>query len=269
MKNFKAAPLKVKAAGPDDGMEEGQFQAYISVFGNTDSYGDIVHKGAFTRTLGEWAEKGNTIPVLWGHDMNDPFANIGGVLSAEEDDYGLKVTAQLDLENPTAAQVYRLAKGRRTTSCSFAYSVRDGEKSDDGFHLKDLDLYEVSIVQVPANELAEITMVKSAVDALAKAGRVLSAKNEQSLREARDSIDSVLSSLGDDGDGKSSQPAGISQREKASGNAEAKSGASDEEPTVAKSSVPDEEPKSIPSVNRLAVEAHIYALKEGQEGVRL
>ena len=259
MKNFKAAPLKVKAAGPDDGMEEGQFQAYISVFGNTDSYGDIVHKGAFTRTLGEWAEKGNTIPVLWGHDMNDPFANIGGVLSAEEDDYGLKVTAQLDLENPTAAQVYRLAKGRRTTSCSFAYSVRDGEKSDDGFHLKDLDLYEVSIVQVPANELAEITMVKSAVDALAKAGRVLSAKNETKVREAIDALQEVLDA---------NQAPEDDDQEKASGNAEVKSGASDEEPTGAKSSVPDEEPKPSPSVNRLAVEAQIYALK-GQRGVRL
>ena len=248
MKKYKSVPFKVKAAGPDDGLREGQFEAYVSVFGNTDSYGDIVEKGAFTRTLSEWAEKGNTIPVLWGHDMGNPFSNIGGVLSAEEDDYGLKVTAQLDLDNPTAAQVYRLAKGRRTTSCSFAYSVRDGAKDDDGYHLKDLDLYEVSIVQVPANELAEITAVKSAVEALAKAGRVLSAKNEQSLREARDSIDSVLSSLGDDVDGKSSQPAGIDQ-EKASGNAEVKSGASDEEPTVAKSSVPDEEPKSSPSAD--------------------
>lgn len=285
MKNFKAAPLKVKAAGPDDGMEEGQFQAYISVFGNTDSYGDIVQKGAFTRTLGEWAEKGNTIPVLWGHDMNDPFANIGGVLSAEEDDYGLKVTAQLDLENPTAAQVYRLAKGRRTTSCSFAYSVRDGEKKDDGFHLKDLDLYEVSIVQVPANELAEITMVKDATAALAKAGRVLSAKNEQSLREARDSIDSVLTSLAGDQDGKAAdaatdEKAGTvyvdvvsrivehSQGEQASGEPEAKSGASDEEPHEAKSSVPDEEPKAGPSVEDLAAQATIYALK-GQEGILL
>ena len=279
MKNFKAAPLKVKAAGPDDGIEEGQFQAYISVFGNIDSYGDIVQKGAFTRTLGEWAEKGNTIPVLWGHDMNDAFANIGGVLSAEEDDYGLKVTAQLDLENPTAAQVYRLVKGRRTTSCSFAYSVRDGEKKDDGFHLKDLDLYEVSIVQVPANELAEITMVKDATAALAKAGRVLSAKNEQSLREARDSIDSVLASLRDEQDGKAADaatdakapahvdavPQGVEHdQEQASGEPEAKSSASDEEPHEAKLSAPAEEQKSAPSVSDLAAKLRIYALM-GQE----
>ena len=40
----------------------------------------------------------------------------------------------------------------------------------------------------------------------------------------------------------------------------------DEEPTEAKSSVPDEEPKSASSVNRLAAEAHIYALKGAERG---
>lgn len=244
---IKSAPLRVKAAGPDDGLEEGTFEGYASVFGNVDSYGDIVEAGAFTRTLGEWQEKGETIPVLWGHDMQDPFANIGGLTAAEEDEHGLKVTGTLDLDNPTAAQVYRLLKGRRTNRMSFAYSVRDAEKADDGLHLKDLDLFEVSVVQVPANEQAEVLAVKHATDALTKAGRVLSAKNETALRDARDAIDSVLSSLGDNGDGATDD--GGSDQEKASGDAEAKSGASDEEPPAAKSPVPDEEPKSGPSVD--------------------
>lgn len=241
--NIKTAPLRVKAAGTEDGLEDGRFEAYASVFGNVDSYGDIVEKGAFQRTLAEWAEKGETIPVLWGHDMNDPFANIGGVIEASEDDHGLKITGQLDLDNPTAAQVYRLLKGRRTNRMSFAYSVRDGEKSDDGFHLKDLDLFEVSIVQVPANELAEVTMVKDAADALrAKAGRVLSAKNETKVREAIDALQDVLDAnqATEDND----------QEKQASGTAEAKSGASDEEPEGAKSSVPNEEPKRSPSVSK-------------------
>lgn len=239
---IKSAPLRVKAAGPEEGLGEGQFEAYASVFGNVDSYGDIVEKGAFTRTLTEWGEKGETIPVLWGHDMHDPFANIGGVTHALEDEHGLKITGQLDLDNPTAAQVYRLLKGRRTNRMSFAYSVRDGEKSDDGFHLKDLDLFEVSIVQVPANELAEVTMVKDAADALrAKAGRVLSAKNETKVREAIDALQEVLKANQADEDN--------DQEKQASGTDEAKSGASDEEPSGVKSSVPNEEPKSSPSVD--------------------
>lgn len=246
----KTADLMVKAAGEADGLAEGEFVAYASVFGNVDSYGDIVDDTFFDRTLAEWAEKGDTIPVLWGHDMWDPFNNIGGVLTAtvikteeskaDGEKPGLKVHGKLDLENPTAAQVYRLIKGRRTTKMSFAYSVKDAEQKDDGYHLKDGDLYEVSIVQVPANQEAEILAVKAALAPLmSKAGRVLSAKNETALREARDAIDSVLAALDaqDGEDGKQDQ-------EKASSTAKANTGASAEEPARANASVPAEEPEA-------------------------
>src|SRR5690625_5255266 len=260
MFKIKNTPLRVKAAGPDDNLEEGQFEAYASVFGNTDSYGDIVEPGAFTRTLSEWKDRGETIPVLWGHDMHDPFANIGGVLSAEEDEHGLKINGQLDLDNPTAAQVYRLMKGRRTNRMSFAYAVRDSEKRDDGNHLKDLDLFEVSVVQVRANDLAEVLTVKSATEALVKAGRVLSAKNETALREARDSIDSVLKSLERDDRG------GDEDQEKASEKPDAKPDASDEDPTVGNSPVSREELKDGPPVSTLAAKFNHYAVLYGEEG---
>jgi len=247
---IKSMPFKVKAAGPADGLNEGQFVAYCSVFGNKDSYGDIVDPGAFTRTLDEWQSKGATIPVIWGHDMEDAFATIGGVEAAEQDDTGLKVTCTLDLDNPTGAQVYRLVKGRRVNTMSFAYGVRDAQEADDGYHLKDLDLYEVSVVHVPANPMAEILAVKSATAALLKAGRTLSAKNETSLRDARDAIDSVLASLDAQG-GKTGQSSGDAQ-EKASGTTEVKTDASDEEPSQAKSNPSAEEPKSNPSAESLA-----------------
>lgn len=262
MFEIKSAPFKVKAAGPDGDLAEGQFVGYASVFGNVDSYGDIVEPGAFNRTLSEWAEKG-TLPVLWGHDMQDPFANIGGVLAAEEDDRGLKITGQLDLDNPTAAQVYRLMKGDRTNRMSFAYSVRDSEKRDDGNHLKDLDLYEVSVVQVPANEQAEVLVVKSATDALLKAGRVLSSKNETALREARDAIDSVLKSLGDDEDGKSAQPGGTDDQAKTSGHTDATAAASAQEPEKATASAAAKEQRVNPSVDTWATHLSLLALGNG------
>ena len=87
-------------AGPDAGLAEGEFEAYASVFGNVDSYGDIVVKGAFAESLKEWADSGNTLPVLWGHNMSDPDYNIGGVSVAVEDDRGLRIRAQLDLDAP-------------------------------------------------------------------------------------------------------------------------------------------------------------------------
>lgn len=121
----KSLTASVKAA-PDG---EGTFTGYASVFGNVDSYGDVVQKGAFANTLAAWQEKGKTIPVLFGHDFSDPFSNIGGVTSAEEDDHGLKVTGALDLENPKAAQVYRLLKDGRISDMSFAFDVNSSEQA--------------------------------------------------------------------------------------------------------------------------------------------
>lgn len=255
---LKDMPVKVKA-GPDDGLGEGEFSAYASVFGNVDSYGDVVVKGAFANDLKRWEESGNPIPLLFGHNMSDPDYNIGHVVSAIEDDKGLLVTAQLDLENPKAMQTYRMLKGRRINQMSFAYDVlaedeveAAGAKANE---LRELRLYEVSVVTIGANQETEVLAVKSAADALlsgTKAGRVLSAKNETELRTAHEAIGNVLAAIGKDDD-----------QEKASGTTEAKSGASDEEPTAAKSSVPDEEPKSGPSVDVWATHLSLLALGNG------
>lgn len=205
----KAAPVQLKA-GPDDGLAEGEFTAYASVFGNIDSYGDVVMPGAFANTLAAWKTAGNPIPLLFGHNMSDPDYNIGGVVDAAEDEVGLKVRALLDLQNPKAAQVYRLLKGRRVNQMSFAYDViaggweqraKDGgeaQESEEFYALRELKLYEVSVVTIGANQETEILEVKHLADrALAdiKAGRVLSAKNETEIRTAYDSLARVLDAI--------------------------------------------------------------------------
>lgn len=192
-----SAQIKIKA-GPDDGLGEGIFTAYASVFGNVDSYGDIVVKGAFAKTLEEWKASGDVIPILFGHRMDDPDYNIGYVTDAVEDEHGLLVTAQLDLDSPKAAQVYRLLKGRRIRQMSFAYDVITGEpgKQDgqDVYFLREVKLHEVSIVPIGANQETEVLDVKQArqVAAEIKAGRVLAQKHLDSLRGAYEAIGAVL-----------------------------------------------------------------------------
>lgn len=225
----KSCPVKVKAAGVDDGLEEGQFEAVVSVFGNKDSYGDIVVPGAFADSLAAWSAKGDPIPVYWSHRMDDPDYNIGWVLEAKETDVGLEVKAQLDMDSPKAGQVYRLLKGRRVTQFSFAYDIdeaawveRDG---DSWYELRKLSLHEVGPTPIGANQETELLAVKAAAVhaenyvAGIKAGRVISAKNESTLREAQASLEdaatqikSVLSALdesadGNDGKAKASEPA--------------------------------------------------------------
>lgn len=284
IKNVPIDPKRVKA-GPDDGLAEGEFVVYPSTFiREPDAYGDVVAKGAFTRTIGEWKDSGDVLPGLYGHRMDDPDFFVAGTIDMGEDDHGWWVHGFFDMESPKGPQVYRLVKGRRLRQLSFAYdtveeaivTLDDGRKANE---LRELLVYEYSFVPVGANSDTSVVAIKALSDGI-KAGRVLSAKNEQSLREARDSIDSVLSSLGDEQDGKAADaatdakapahvdaaPQGVEHdQEQASGEPEAKSSASDEEPDEAKLSAPDEEPKAGPSVEDLVAQVHIYALT-GQEG---
>lgn len=204
--DLKSVRLTGLKASGDAGLEDkpdGYFEAYFSTWTKTpDSYGDIMAKGAFLETFEEWKASGNTLPVLFGHDMQDPFSNLGGALEVSEDDHGALIKGQLDLANPKAAQVHRMLKGRRISQLSFAYDVLEdgmvevdhpkaaGEKFT-ARELRKVKLYEVSIVPVGANQDTEVLAVKANVEAL-KAGRSISTKNLESLKAARDAIDAVI-----------------------------------------------------------------------------
>ena len=160
----KTFPGRVKAAG-EPGTDEGVFEAIVSVFGNVDTYGDVVMPGAFADTLAEWKSSGDPIPVLWSHMSHDPDYHIGEVLEAEERADGLWVKARIDLDEPKSRKVYKLLKGRRVTQFSFAYDVIDaGMVKADGesvFELRKLKLYEVGPCLIGVNQETELLAVKA------------------------------------------------------------------------------------------------------------
>ena len=224
----KSVKAQIKKIGPEDGLEAGQFEALVSVFGNKDSYGDVVMPGAFEETLKSWTESGDPIPIYYSHRMDEPDFNIGYGLDAKElapagdTPGGLWVKGQLDLEDGStskAKQVHRLMKRGTLKQFSFAYDVIEGgwakrkiagtDVDEEYFELRKLALYEVGPTPIGANQETALLGVKHVSDVLVagmKAGRVLSAKNESSLREARDAIDKVLSSLGAEDETKHAQP---------------------------------------------------------------
>lgn len=160
-----SSDLRVRAVGASDGLSDGEFTGYASVFGNIDSYGDVVAPGAFTDTLAELKASGRVLPVLYGHDFTDPTSNIGEVLDATEDDHGLLVRCRLDMDDEKAAKVYRLMKGRRVNEMSFAFDVLDAEPGEvNGTPvnlLTRVKLYEVSVVPIGANPKAGVLSVKA------------------------------------------------------------------------------------------------------------
>lgn len=171
--------------------EEGRISGYASVFGNKDSYGDVVVRGAFSSFLEKISSSGKVVPVFYGHNMEDPKANIGRVLALSEDNYGLKFDAQLDLSGDTYGRiVYEQLKDGRLDSMSFGYQVLDYSMEKDVTELRELELYEISVVPIPANPAAKVTEVK--------AGRAISAKNMDLIRRAYEALGELLDAYGDD-----------------------------------------------------------------------
>lgn len=159
---IKTKSFKVKAEESES--STGVFTGYASVFGNVDSYGDVMVQGAFADTLKEW--EGRKIPVLYGHDLTDPMNNIGYVESAEEDGTGLLVKCVVDTEGPgNGPMVYKLLKEGRIDRMSFGFYVNDADHKDGKTYIKRVSLLEVSVVPAPANPEAAITDVKSKKEA--------------------------------------------------------------------------------------------------------
>ena len=158
--NKKDLSFEIKAVSDD-----GFFSGYASVFDNVDSYGDIVRKGAFVESIGEWEAKGKMPPILWNHDPSDP---IGVYTKMQEDEKGLYVEGKLLIDDvPRAKQTHALMKAGAIDGLSIGYRVKeylynvDEEVTD----LIKLSLREVSIVTFPANPETRIDAVKSRLDA--------------------------------------------------------------------------------------------------------
>lgn len=166
-------------------LEEGVISGYASVFGNVDSYGDIVVEGAFSKSIEKIKRTGKVISVFYGHNMEDPRANIGRVIELREDGHGLFFKAQLDLSGDTYGRlVYEQLKDGRLDSLSFGFSVIEGANTEAGYELRELELYEISVVPIPANREALITEVKAC--------QAISAKNMDLIRRAYEALGDLL-----------------------------------------------------------------------------
>lgn len=185
---FKDFEVQYKDAGT--GSIEGYASTWIR---QPDSYGDVVAKGAFAKTLAERWNGGKGIPFLWAHQM-DNLKSFIGTAEADEDDKGLHFVATFD-STEEAQKVRQLYKDGRLRKFSFAYDVKDAgtvtlEDGTKANELRELDLYEISAVTVPANEDAGVVDVKS--------GRRNSKADEGKIRQAIELLQDVLGELNEE-----------------------------------------------------------------------
>lgn len=158
-------PLTVERKDADSQNEMGHFSGYGSVFGNVDLGGDIVEKGAFTKSLKEWNAK-QEMPSMFGfHDFNNP---IGDWVEMREDDHGLYVKGELwvkgekRIEQAVVAHNIMRGTGPKGLSIGFRVKDQDFQEFEGGMirHIKEVELMEVSVVGWAMNPQAKVNNVK-------------------------------------------------------------------------------------------------------------
>lgn len=165
----------------DAGGKLGTFRGYASTFDNIDRDDDVIVKGAFGAI-----EQPRRVKLLWQHDMREP---IGVWTELREDAKGLFAAGELNLEVQRGREAYALMKqgaigdmsiGFRTIESDVVKSEGSSGRARNIRRLKKLRLYEVSLVSVPANPLANIDAVKAASRGAGMTEREL----ERRLRDA-------------------------------------------------------------------------------------
>ena len=188
MHKYKEFAL-IKSAD-DAGTISGYFSTYDRI---PDSYGDVIARGAFTETIQKRKESGHPFPLCWNHDLNQiiGFVDPADIEDTEKGPFMKKASF---FNTPLAQEKREIVKSGVVYQFSFAYDVLEAGPTtlDDGVkanELKKLELFEVSIVPVPANPRAEVTDIK--------AGRRNSAKDADAIREAITLLQGVLGELED------------------------------------------------------------------------
>ena len=139
-------------------------EGYAAAFGNVDLGQDMIHQGAFAKTL---LERGNKVKFLWQHDQHEP---LGRPIEMHEDNAGLFIKAIIS-DTARGRDALALLRDEAISGLSIGYDAIPGgtdySKADDGEtvrNLRELRLWEFSLVSMPMNEAATVTALKTEGD---------------------------------------------------------------------------------------------------------
>ncbi len=124
----------------------GVVEGYGAVFGNVDTYGDIILRGAFSNTMGK-----RKVKMLWQHDPEKP---IGVWDEMREDDRGLWMKGRILSDVEKGREAIALMAAGAIDGLSIGYKTIDAEYTNGNRVIKEIDLWETSIVTFPANDMA-------------------------------------------------------------------------------------------------------------------
>lgn len=135
------APLEVRSN--DDGTVG--VRGYAAVFDSV-SHGEVVRSSAFNRTL----QQRDNVRLLVNHDGVPLASTKAGTMTLDVDERGLLVDVpHLDTDNPTARELVSAMQRGDIDQMSFAFVARDAPTENGVRELREVTLYDVSIVTYP------------------------------------------------------------------------------------------------------------------------
>lgn len=189
--------LEVRRASPDADTGLATLDGYASVtgvwmdiFGGPEKGGwrEMIEHGAFQKTI---AEQRDAMFLLLDHDGAPYAGSRNGSLDIAEDERGLPITARLNTEgrgNEARAQLAADVESGLLDSMSIGFQVTRHEVNEDRTErvIKEIRLFEVSVVKWPANKLAVVQMRgDQRAQILAEAGMAPPERRGMSLEYAR------------------------------------------------------------------------------------
>jgi len=135
---------------------DGTFAGYASLFGQADDQKDIVSPGAFASAL---RRRGTSrIAMLYQHEPSRP---VGVWTSLREDERGLWVEGRLALDADDGRDAHALLKAGALTGLSIGFHAVTAERRPGGGRLlREIDLWEISLVTFPMLNTARVAHVK-------------------------------------------------------------------------------------------------------------
>lgn len=165
MQQLERLFIETKIAAEDSG----EISGLAWPFDKPDRIGDVIEKGAF-------AEAALPLPMLFGHDGNDP---LGSWHEATEAADGLHLKGRLLVgEVKRADEVRALVRAGAVRGISIGFITKKAvARKGGGRVISKLELLEASLVAIPMHPGARITSAKSAINAI----RIAEAINRMAL----------------------------------------------------------------------------------------
>lgn len=160
---------KFETREAEDGLYiEGYFSVFNTNYDIFEGASESIAPGAFSKTLG------NDIRALIDHETRLVLGrNKSGTLELREDSHGLWGRIKINPNDQDALNLYERVKRGDVDQCSFGFQIVNEEtdfREDGSVHwtIKEVNLFEVSVVTFPAYEDTSVTARKHDLDEIKK-----------------------------------------------------------------------------------------------------